>query len=344
YDREVTVHGLFEDQAFRTPDLTALVYGEERLSYRDLNEKSNQLAHYLIQRYDIRADELIPICFTRTEKMLIGILGVLKAGGAYVPVDPGYPVERLGHILSDTGSRLVLAEDDTVSKLYEYTSGISDPGLLILNLDNAETSYGIQRCFRENPVTGTRSNHLAYVIYTSGTTGRPKGVMIEHSGVVNLVGFMIRSHHFNKYTNVGCYSNYVFDAFVNEVFPVLCCGNTLWLFSNEQRISVTDLNGYIKENKIEVSFIPPVLLKDLLPDTELKLIFAGGERFPDIDRNTYRDIIFLNEYGPTESTVCASSHLYHEDGNPLNIGRPIDNTSIYVLDSYLRPVPIGAVG
>ncbi|WP_223600114.1 AMP-binding protein, partial [Chryseobacterium sp. GVT01B] len=106
YDKEATIHGLFEEQALWTPEHTALVSGDVRLSYRDLNEKANQLAHYLIQHYDIRPDELIPICFNRSEKMLIGILGILKAGGAYVPLDPGYPVERLGHILNDTGARL----------------------------------------------------------------------------------------------------------------------------------------------------------------------------------------------------------------------------------------------
>ncbi|MEF9478798.1 amino acid adenylation domain-containing protein [Chryseobacterium sp. 1B4] len=259
-------------------------------------------------------------------------------------MDPGYPVERLCHILSDTGSRLVLGEDNTVSKLYEciFETGVKGPA--ILNLDDKDSACEIQRSSRDNPVTDVRPDHLAYVIYTSGTTGRPKGVMIEHSGVVNLVTFMIRSHRFNEYTHVGCYSNYVFDAFVNEIFPVLCCGNTLWLFSDEQRLCAADLNRYIKDNGIEVSFIPPVLLKELLADTALKLIFAGGESFPDIDRNSYSDIVFLNEYGPTESTVCATSHVYHNDGNPLNIGRPIDNTSVYVLDSYLRPVPIGAIG
>ncbi|MGV2473805.1 UNVERIFIED_CONTAM: condensation domain-containing protein, partial [Ralstonia mannitolilytica] len=176
YDREITLHGLFEEQVFRTPDLTALVYGDIRLSYRDLNEKSNQLAHYLIQYYDIRPDELIPICFNRSEKMLIGILGVLKAGGAYVPVDPGYPLERIGHILSDTGPRLVLGEENTVSKLYESISEGSGDGPIILNLDDAKTADGIRRNLRANPVTEVKSNNLAYVIYTSGTTGKPKGV------------------------------------------------------------------------------------------------------------------------------------------------------------------------
>ncbi|WP_426480020.1 amino acid adenylation domain-containing protein [Chryseobacterium sp. CBSDS_008] len=344
YDTGSTVHRLFEEQAFRTPDHTALVYGEERMSYRDVNEKSNQLAHYLIQRFDIRPDELVPVCFRRSEQMLIGILGVLKAGGAYVPIDPGYPVERIGHILSDTCSRIVLGDSSTVTRLYEYTPGPEGAVPVILNLDDKQVAEGINRCYIENPVTETGPTHLAYVIYTSGTTGSPKGVMVEHSGVVNLVDFMIQSHHFKEYTHVGCYSNYVFDAFVNEVFPVLCHGNTLWLFSNELRTSVIALSRYIKTHGIEVSFIPPVLLKELLPDTGLKLIFAGGENFPDIDRTSYPDIILLNEYGPTESTVCATYHHYHEDGNSLNIGRPIGNTTVYVLDSYLRPVPMGAVG
>ncbi|RNA62698.1 amino acid adenylation domain-containing protein [Chryseobacterium nematophagum] len=348
YDTTVTIHELFERQVERTPDHIALVYENVKLTYRELNERSNRLAHYLLQNHQIQPDELIPLCLERSEQMLVSILGLLKSGGAYVPMDPSYPMDRIEHILKDTKARLVLVEENTKDRLYDYKELIDTPeehsNLNIISLNSSEMKAELSTCSVDNPQSEVSSGDLSYVIYTSGTTGKPKGVMIEHKGVVNLVEFMISSHRLTDYRNVGCYSNYVFDAFACETFPVLCHGNTLWLYTNEHRKSVKDLNEYITEYGIEVSFIPPVLLKEVLPDTSLALIFAGGESFPEIDRNEYSDIILLNEYGPSESTVCATYHHYHEDGNALNIGQPIANTIIYVLDAYLRPVPIGAVG
>ncbi|MDR6373311.1 amino acid adenylation domain-containing protein, partial [Chryseobacterium bernardetii] len=351
YDKAVTLHGLFEEQAFRTPDLTALVFGDVRLSYRDLNEKANQLAHYLIQHYDIRPDELIPICFNRSEKMLIGILGILKAGGAYVPLDPGYPVERLGHILNDTGARLILADEQTVSKLHEYVSAIAKNGPVILNLDDAEAAAGIQRCFREDPVTAVRPDHLAYVIYTSGTTGRPKGVMIEHNGVVNLIEQQAsildleETLYRSEQKNLLWYADYVFDAHVWEVYSVFALGHILHVLPNESRTDLEILQKYIIQHDIKVATIPPALLdKESILPLE-KIIVAGDTTNPEI-MECYRKygIDVINAYGPTETTVCATYHHYCEDGNSLNIGRPIGNTSAYVLDFYLRAVPIGAIG
>ncbi|RMZ60274.1 amino acid adenylation domain-containing protein, partial [Chryseobacterium nematophagum] len=347
YDTSATIHELFERQVEKTPDHIALVYEDVKLSYRDLNERSNQLAHYLLENYQIKPDELIPLCLERSEQMLIGILGVLKSGGAYVPMDPNYPMDRIEHILGDTNARVVIGEERTKDRLYEYKELIDREEeslpLSILSLNSSDMKDSLGICSTENPLSSVSSSDLAYVIYTSGTTGKPKGVMIEHRSVVNFVESMIKSHRLDEYRNVGCYSNYVFDVFISETFPVLCNGNTLWLYSSVLRSDVRDLNKYIKENEIEVSFIPPVLLKELLPDTDLKLILVGGESFPTLD-TSYEDIIFINEYGPTETTVWSTYHHYNEDHNPLNIGRPIRNTSVYVLDSHLRAVPLGGVG
>ncbi|WP_162034234.1 non-ribosomal peptide synthetase, partial [Chryseobacterium potabilaquae] len=347
YDTSATIHELFERQVEKTPDHIALVYEDVQLTYRELNERSNQLAHYLLENYQIKSDELIPLCLERSEQMLIGILGVLKSGGAYVPMDPNYPMDRIEHILGDTNARVVIGEERTKNRLYDYKELIDREEeslpLSILNLNSSDMKDSLDICSIENPLPCVSSSDLAYVIYTSGTTGKPKGVMIEHRSVVNFVESMIKSHRLDEYRNVGCYSNYVFDVFISESFPVLCNGNTLWLYSSVLRSDVRDLNQYIKENEIEVSFIPPVLLKELLPDTDLKLILVGGESFPTLD-TSYEDIIFINEYGPTETTVWSTYHHYNEDHNPLNIGRPIRNTSVYVLDSHLRAVPLGGVG
>ncbi|WP_347220316.1 amino acid adenylation domain-containing protein, partial [Chryseobacterium sp.] len=337
YPSAITIHHLFENQVKNNPDQTALVYQNIRFSYHELNQKANQLANYLIGNYAVQPDDLIPICLERSENILISILAILKSGAAYVPMDPSYPSDRIQHILQDTQAKLVIGQESTVEKL-------ENRSVEVLALDDINLKAKLEITSTENPVTEVSANNLAYVIYTSGTTGLPKGVMIEHSGVINLIESMIKAHRLQEYQEVGCYSNYVFDAFVYEAFPVLCNGNTLWLYSNDLRTSVGELNEYIKENKIEVSFIPPVLLREVVEHgTNLKLIFAGGESFPALDKNI-DGIILVNEYGPTEGTVCATLHYYKEDRNPLNIGGPISNTYAYVLDQQNRLVPIGAVG
>ncbi|CAA7197472.1 Gramicidin S synthase 2 [Chryseobacterium potabilaquae] len=342
YDTTATIHELFERQVEKTPNNIALVYEDVKLSYRELNERSNRLAHYLLQNYEIKADELIPLCLERSEQLFIGILGVLKSGGAFVPIDPDFPMDRITYIVGDTKARLMIGEEDTIQNLYGSKGQIDD--LSIISLDSSGMEEILSIYSIDNPKTDVGPKDLSYVIYTSGTTGNPKGVMIEHGGVVNLVEFMIKPHRLNEYTHVGCYSNYIFDAFISESFPVLCHGNTLWLYSNMLRRSVKELNEYITENGIEVSFIPPVILRELLPDTSLQLILVGGEAFPDISDLNHENVILINEYGPTETTVCVTYHHYDKDNNPLNIGRPIANTTAYVLDRYLRPVPEGAVG
>ncbi|MCS4304598.1 non-ribosomal peptide synthetase, partial [Chryseobacterium sp. BIGb0232] len=335
YSSEMTIHQLFEYQAEKNPDTIALVYNDVKLSYRELNERSNRLANHLIHQYQIQPDDLVPLCLERSENMLIAILAVLKAGAAYVPMDPSYPADRIGHILEDTQAKLVIAQESTIDKLQNIN---------LISLDEVTLKATLETEVTNNPVTEVYSGNLAYVIYTSGTTGLPKGVMIEHKGVINLIRSMIKAHQLDEYQEVGCYSNYVFDAFVYEAFPVLCNGNSLWLYNNELRTSVNELNDYIKTNAIEVSFIPPVLLREIVENgTGLKLIFAGGESFPALDKNI-ENITLVNEYGPTEGTVCVTLHDYKEDKNPLNIGGAIANTTLYVLDAQYRPVPVGAVG
>ncbi|RMZ58228.1 hypothetical protein D1632_11390 [Chryseobacterium nematophagum] len=156
----------------------ALVYEDVKLTYKALNERSNQLAHYLLEIYKIQSDELIPLCLERSEQMLIGILGVLKSGGAYVPMDPGYPMDRIEHILGDTKARLVIVEENTKDRLYNYKELIDtetkSSNLSIISLDSSEMEDSLSTCSTANPNTEVSSGDLSYVIYTSGTTGKPK--------------------------------------------------------------------------------------------------------------------------------------------------------------------------
>ncbi|WP_162034235.1 non-ribosomal peptide synthetase, partial [Chryseobacterium potabilaquae] len=354
YDTSATLHELFERQVEKTPDHIALVYEDVKLTYRELNGRSNRLAHYLLETYKIQSDELIPLCLERSEQMLIGILGVLKSGGAYVPMDPNYPMDRIEHILGDTKARMVIVEENTKGRLYDYKKLIEteEEALDIISLNNSEMKTKLSKCSNDNPNTEVSSGDLSYVIYTSGTTGKPKGVMIEHKNVVNLIEqqsaiFNLDTVHSSSHPQKRAlwYANYVFDAHVWDVYSVLSFGHTLHLISKEIQTDLSLLHRYIVENRIQIATIPPILLTTelILPlDT---LIVAGDTTHPEVMEYYKREgVDVINAYGPTESTVCATYHHYNEDGNALNIGQSIANTTAYVLDEYLRPVPVGAIG
>ena len=172
---------MFEEQVARTPFAIAVVYEDNRLTYRELNEKANQLAHYLLDIYNIKPDDLIGLCLDRSENMLIAILAALKSGGAYVPMDPSYPDDRIAYIIKDTNTKVVLTNAIYQDRLADILLE-SNPGLLSVDQHDAQ----IDSCPISNPLSTTIAGNLAYIIYTSGTTGNPKGVMIEHRGVVNL--------------------------------------------------------------------------------------------------------------------------------------------------------------
>ena len=217
YPREKCIHTLFEEQVARTPLAIAVVYEDNRLTYRELNEKANQLAHYLLDIYNIKPDDLIGLCLDRSENMLIAILAALKSGGAYVPMDPSYPDDRIAYIIKDTNTKVVLTNAIYQDRLADILLE-SNPGLLSVDQHDAQ----IDSCPISNPLSTTIAGNLAYIIYTSGTTGNPKGVMIEHRGVVNLAimqgtFFGLRTNNKEKLVkNCLWFSNYVFDAHVFE--------------------------------------------------------------------------------------------------------------------------------
>ena len=199
YPQNKTIHQLFEEQVAKTPNNIAVVYEDTELTYKDLNERVNQLANYLKSTYHIKGDDLVALCLDRSEYILIAILGVLKAGGAYVPMDPAYPDDRISFILNDTKAKVLITTSQCEQRvaIFNYSSveGSLDSSLPhscvreddkmdILIIDNDEFSQILKKCPKTNPTLNINSSNLAYVIYTSGTTGKPKGVMIEHSSVI----------------------------------------------------------------------------------------------------------------------------------------------------------------
>ena len=348
YPREKTIQAFFEEQVDKTPDNIAIVYEATKLSYRELNERANRLANYLRQTHDIKPDDLIALCLDRSEQMLIAILGVLKAGGAYVPMDPSYPDDRIAYLLRDTNAKVVLANKIYKAKLEKISQAIDKENIGIVAIDSKEVQDELLVQPAINLKTEAISTDLAYVIYTSGTTGHPKGVMIEHKGVINLAIDQANEFALNSLNDVkNClwYSNYVFDAHVWEVYSAILSGHSIHIIDNDIRQNIDLLSNYIKKHKIYIALIPPILLNEqaLL---NVDILVVGGDKTSShvIKRYIDNNINVVNAYGPTEITVMSNMHFFNSNNLASNIGIPISNAKCYVLDYNLQPLPIGAVG
>ena len=220
FDQSLCIHELFERQAKAVPDNIALVFEHQQLSYQALNEKANQLACCLIERYGVGADTLVGLCVERSVEMIVAMLAILKAGGAYVPMDPHSPKARLEYILADTGVTLVLSQSHLRERLKSQTCQV-------VSLDDKRWQAQLHDYAKDNidkASIALESRDLAYVIYTSGSTGKPKGVMIEHRGVINLCQYLVRTMALGEHTIALLMANYVFDASVFEIFPCLGVG------------------------------------------------------------------------------------------------------------------------
>ena len=344
YPRDKTIHQLFEEQVERTPGNVAVVFEDQKLTYIELNQRANQLAHYLRKIYqekfdeELKPDTLIAICVERSLEMIIGILGVLKAGGAYVPIDPGYPEERIGFMLQDTVGKILL----TQSRLKEKIQNVNAEIYQIL-LD--EEVYDAKAV--ENLKSISSPKDLAYVIYTSGSTGKPKGVLVEHSGIVNLAFAEIQRFLFDQQTRTLCFASFGFDAFTFEIYPTLFVGGSLYMTLKEKILPGELLASTLEKNEISFIVLPPSALQlTTLNAKHLQTIVVAGEACNKQLLLSYKDnYSFVNAYGPTETTVCATMMQYDRSESDLvSIGGPIENVQVYVLSKHHQPLPINVPG
>ncbi|PHM40752.1 non-ribosomal peptide synthetase [Xenorhabdus szentirmaii] len=345
YPQDKTLQQLFEAQAEKTPDNLALEFAGETLTYRQLNERANQLAHVIRNHYQQRfnapmqADTPIALYLDRSLEMVVSILAVLKAGGTYVPISPEYPAERVQFILSDIIAPCIITQQQYRATLANYSQILSEHPILIpADEQTATTALPV-----ENLTPINKSTDLAYIIYTSGTTGQPKGAMIEHSSVSNLAQFIARTHSLNPQTRTLFFSNYVFDASVFEIFPALLAGSSLFIAPIAVTKDSNQLLTFINMHEITKAFIPTALMNHFsapLLRSTLQTIHTGGETLNALDLHS--GVTVFNQYGPTEITVCATQCLLQ--GRERPIGKGIDNTRLYVLDDEGHPVPIGAAG
>ncbi|WP_224997020.1 non-ribosomal peptide synthetase, partial [Cesiribacter sp. SM1] len=342
FPEDRTLIDLFEEQLFQNPDATAVVFRGERLTYRELNNSANQLAHYLQQK-GIKEESLLPLCVDRSLEMIIGLLGILKAGAAYVPIDPAYPGERINYMLRDTAARVVLCTTATRELFTEAKD------LVLVLLD--EDWHKIAAESTEKPLNKLSPTNLAYVIYTSGTSGKPKGVLVEHRSVVNLIHHQTKVFGIRADEKILQLSNYAFDASIEQIFLALCNGAALVVLPKEALLDSAKLLQLISEQEITHLHATPSFLKQLTPGRyrRLKRVIAGGEACPESLATTWEDFVqFYNEYGPTETTITATEYAWpsknYGDEKLVPIGRPVANTRVYVLDSEGKLVPKGASG
>lgn len=347
YPRNLCIHQLFEQEARRRPDAVAIRIDDQQLTYRQVNERANQIAHRL-RKLGVGPEVMVGTLLDRSLDLVIGLLGILKAGGAFVPLDSDYPIERLEFMAADIAAPVMLVQDSAVQRL-------SDPTWLRgKSLSLEQNRAEIAQESAENPTNQTTAESLAYVMYTSGSTGQPKGVMVSHRGVVRLV----------KNTNyidlseqevILQFSPISFDASTLEIWGALLNGGCLAMMPPEKQ-SLNDLGTAIRQYGVTTLWLTAGLfnvmveqrVEDLRP---LRQLVAGGDALsPAHVRKAFENLPgcrLINGYGPTEGTTFTCCHtISAEDaeGSSIPIGRPIANTQVYLLDSENQHVPPGEVG
>ncbi|HEY0067855.1 MAG TPA: amino acid adenylation domain-containing protein, partial [Flavisolibacter sp.] len=314
YPRDKTITQLFEEQVRRTPEATALVFEERKLSYQELNEHANQLAHYLKHKYSIQPGELVAICLERSPALVISIVAVLKAGGAYVPIDPQYPQERIDYMLEDSRSKVLINPEELEQFSREQE----------------------QHSREDLSASGLQPSDLAYVIYTSGSSGKPKGVMVQHRALANLCFWHNSNFSVQAEDRTTLYAGVAFDASAWELFPYIICGATLYIVPEDIRLDIDKLAEYYEANRITIGFLPTQIGEQFIAAAEpssLRFLLVGGDK---LNSFTGRKYAIVNNYGPTENTVVAASGTVTHQTPNIPIGKPVSNTEVYILDDRLN--------
>ena len=335
------IHQLFETQVGRTPDAVAVISRNARLTYGQLNRRANRVARYLRAR-GVGPEVLVGICIPRSVEMVVASLGILKAGGAYLPLDPAYPRERLSFLLADSGVSLVLTEQQLVANFADNTLEA-----VCFDCNNPDIA---QQC-TDNCENHTATDNLAYVIYTSGSTGSPKGVEITHRSLLNLVRWHQQTFEVTPEDRATHLASVGFDAAVWETWPYLAAGASLHLPDEVTRLSPEGLRDWLGNEQITISFLPTALAERIMSldwptSTALRMLLTGAEALRHYP-STKLPFKLVNNYGPTECTVVATSGFVpsgtRSEALPT-IGRPIANTHVYILDENLQQVPAGIPG
>ncbi|MEW9702892.1 amino acid adenylation domain-containing protein [Paenibacillus sp. SI8] len=336
FQQTSTIYELFEQQVVKTPDHTAVVWGHERLTYRELNAKANRLARVLRDK-GVGVDCMVGVMMERSADFIVTVLAILKAGGAYLPIDIEYPADRIRYMLEDSGASLI------VSKKRVHPEGYAGEVAVLEEIDLAFQDEA-------NLEPSSTAKDLAYIIYTSGTTGKPKGIMLEHTGIANLKAFFENELQVTAADRIGQFASSSFDASVWEMFMALLTGASLYVLSKEIIGNYTRFEDYASEQQLTILTLPPTYMTHLNPErmTPLKkLVTAGSATSFELIRKWESSVQYINAYGPTESTICAT--IWYADSaaaqaGVVPIGFPIPNTQVYILSADNQLQPIGVPG
>lgn len=342
YPLDTCLHYLFESQVEQTPKATAVVFEDQSLTYQELNEQANQLAHYL-RNIGIGPESLVGICVERSLEMVIGLLGILKAGGAYMPIEPTYPQERLTFLIEDAQLSVLLTQQKLINRLPQFSGEV-------ICLDNS-LSYSDKK---DNLVSGVTPDNAAYVIYTSGSTGKPKGVVNIHHGICNRLFWMQDAYQLTVSDSVLQKTPFSFDVSVWEFFWPLLNGARLIVSRPDGHKDSNYLVQLIRKQRVTtIHFVPPMLRvfleePDVKACSSLRQVICSGDVLPiDLQERFFKilDVDLHNLYGPTEAAIDVTFWKCHRDTQlrTVPIGRPIANTQIYLL-ADLKPVPVGIPG
>ncbi len=339
YPLHKTLVHLFEEQVNKNPGGTAVVFGDEALTYAELNEKANVLAHYLRNEHHLGSNDFVAIMTGRSNWLMVSIMGVLKAGAAYVPIDREYPASRKSYMLEDSKPGLLITDSDSLFEAAGF-------GLKVFSID---TEFGLlpqSAVTSANPGNSAVANDLAYVIYTSGSTGKPKGVMVEHRSIVNTMLGQINRFELTPEDHCLQFSSASFDASVWDIFLALLGGSSLYIIEEKFKYDVERFVKYVQQHQISFCTLPPAFF-NLLPVEELtsikKLVTVGEQAIVEQSRKFSKQAKFINGYGPTECSVCATV-FDGAIGTSVPIGKPIDNAEIYILDNRHKLLPLGVAG
>ncbi len=330
YAKDIIIQQLFEEQAERTPDKTAVVYMKDMLTYKELNEKANIIARVLRNK-GIKQNEIVGIMIEGGTEMLVGILGILKAGAAYLPIDPKYPTDRIEYMIEDSKTKILLTDFQPKDIIGENTE------VILLNNEKLYKGENTNLDIINTP------KDIAYIIYTSGSTGKPKGVMIEHSSLVNMCKWNIDYYKVTKEDNITKYAGFGFDASVWEIFPCIITGAAMHIIDEEIKLDLEKLNEYYNNNSITISFLPTQIAEQFmkLDNHSLRYLQAAGDKLRYFINKNY-DIV--NNYGPTENTVVTTSFIVDKEYENIPIGKPIANTQIYILSKENKLQAVGIPG
>ncbi|MHC8319523.1 non-ribosomal peptide synthase/polyketide synthase [Pseudomonas sp. GB2N2] len=342
YPTDRCIHQLIEAQALRTPQATALVFDGQSLDYAQLNRQANQLAHRLIE-LGVGPDRLVGIAVDRSLEMLVGLLAILKAGGAYVPLDPQYPQDRLAHMIEDSGLQLLLTQAHLIGQMpipHDVQTLLLDP--------HGKHARGYSEA---DPHVAIDGENLAYAIYTSGSTGKPKGVMVRHRSLVNFVTSMVSEPGLAARDRMLSLTTFSFDIFGLEIYGPLLCGARVVLVDKQTAQDPQALLEMIRQQQVTVVQATPSTWRMLLDHEQAPILrgcklLCGGEALADDLAQRMLGLAgqVWNLYGPTETTIWSATWQLTPSQHQPYLGKPIANTTLYILGDELAPNPAGAIG